>query len=229
MSESTVPWHKPLEVLQFEYLARADLARIYALHEAVLSEVDPAVVKAEPLSFFSDILAGAGAIIGCFDGVELTGFSVFLSERSLLSPALESLELAAGARVVELAGTNVLRAYRGHRLQVEFTRRRARLAAELGFDEVFATASPLNRASWRNLLSGGLHIVALRELYGGQRYVLQRNVQRPLTMDISTGHAVGAEDIDAQRTFLRLGEHAISYRRNGGGVELLFAQRPVPV
>jgi hypothetical protein len=131
-------------------------------------------------------------------------------------------------RVAHLDGASVDPLYRGnhlHRLLVHWRLDEARSA---GRPIVLTTTAPGNTYSLDNLLACGLLIRGLVHKFGGQRYLLRRDLDLDVT-PVGTGQWVDAEDLTAQVVLLQAGWRGWM-ARNSEHREILFTpvlEKPV--
>lgn len=152
--------------LRWRILGPADLERVEALHREALSGLAPSVVKPETHDFLESILRGRGRAVGIEDDREQLVAYGFLQHDLLPSDdPRAALGLPAAAPMAKLAGAAVAPDRRGAGLQRLLIRARVSVADPRQY--LFATASPLNPASWISLLDEGFAIRRLEYRYGG--------------------------------------------------------------
>lgn len=208
-------------------LSPADIPRIYALYRAALAAVpDPAAVRVDEPSFFEDIFAVGGEIVGLADDDALIGYGVLRPE---LDSELDRVGLdrhvPADAPMRVLDGSAVHPDYWHHGLQRTVIEARIARAARYGAGHVIAKASPGNVPSMRNLTRSGFRIVALVMKPYGWRYVHLRRVAAP-EPEPALGVWQVAADVAAASERFAGGEVAFRARRDETGVPLLLFGRP---
>lgn len=213
----------PHEDLIWRRLEAADLDSVEALHRAVMAGLGPNVVKPEKRDFLAEMLGPRGRTLGVFDGHALVAYGVLQHDIPATDDPRDAVGLPFSIPLMKLAGTSVAPSHRGRGLQRALIAARVRLALEGAAEEpiLFATSAPLNPASWRNLLSEGFAIRALKPYYGGHlRYVMVRH-----------GQAAGREGemlvdpaaIEQQARLLAAGWCGVALREVPGGISLAFA------
>lgn len=206
-------------------LRAADCDSVNRLHREALADLaDKDLVRPEKPQFFAAILAGDGRIIGAFAGDRLVAYGVLQYRLEPGDDPRAELGLSDTVPIAKLAGAAVTRAHRGHGLQPELIRRRLALAIELGFDHQFSTAAPGNWPSWRNLVSQGFQIVALKVKYGGLlRFLL---IHEPAAPSADTVQLCRSDDTGRLRTLLAAGWRGIAARRTAAGHPALLLGLP---
>ncbi len=102
-----------------------------------------------------------------------------------------------------------------HRVLIDW---RLNLTRQLGRTIAITTAAPENLPSVRNLLTEGMTIRALEQKFGGWRYVLRRDLDRPSPTPPANASWIDVTDFKTQRRLLRQGHigwalhgHKVSY------------------
>jgi len=208
-------------------LDEADLGTVIALHRLVLSGTPPHLLAAETDAFFADHMARIGRILGLFAEERLIAYGV-LGLPGTGNPSLaDDLGWAAERpRVAHIDGISVRPEWRGNRLQRVLTAWRLREAAAVGRTLVITTVAPGNAASLCNILAEGLTIRALRQKYGGWRYLMARDLTGPLAPPPAAGRWIDAADIDAQERLLAGGAFGWKTESGKDGMRVWFAQPP---
>ncbi|MCF3935672.1 GNAT family N-acetyltransferase [Acuticoccus sp. M5D2P5] len=211
-------------------LSPADIPRIYAVYTRALAAVpDPAAVRADAPSFFEEMFAVGGEIIGFLDEGELVAYGV-------LRPELDSEHdragldglVAPGAMMRVLDGSAVCPAYWGRGVQRAVIETRISHAQTQGASDVIAKAAPRNVPSMRNLTKGGFRIVGRVMKPYGWRYVHHRPVA-PCPAVPEAGEWARADDVDAAEARFRAGGFAFEARRDEAGEPILrFAKGLAP-
>ena len=205
-------------------LGEADLGAVIALHRLVLASMPAHLLATETDAFFADHMARIGRILGLFAEERLIAYGV-LGLPGPVDPSLaDDLGWAAErARVAHIDGISVRSEWRGNRLQRVLTAWRLREAAAAGRSLVITTVAPGNAASLLNILAEGLTIRALRQKYGGWRYLMARDLDGPLAPSAAKGCWIDAADIAAQERLLAAG--AIGWKAEAGaaGIRVWFA------
>lgn len=205
-------------------LGEADLDTVIALHRLVLAGTPAHLLAAETDAFFADHLSRIGRILGLFAEEVLIAYGVL----GLPGPSDPSLAddlgwAAERPRVAHIDGISVLPAWRGNRLQRVLIAWRLREAAAAGRSLVITTVAPGNTASLRNALAEGLTIHALRQKYGGWRYLMACDLKSPVVPPLAGGRWVDAADIETQSRLLAAG--AVGWKAEPGeaGMRVWFA------
>ncbi len=155
-------------------LAVSDLEAVDALHRRSISGLGADIVKPEEKKFFEELLDGRGRLVGVEDDDLLVAYAVLQHELHADDNPREQLGVLPGTPLFKLAGSGVDHRYRGMGLQRFLIEERIALAGDRAL--TFATAAPLNYASWINLLSCGLTVRALQYRYGGYpRFLMARS------------------------------------------------------
>lgn len=208
-------------------LGEADLSTVIALHRLVLAATPAHLLAAETDAFFADHMARIGRILGLFAEERLIAYGVL----GLPGPGDPSLAddlgwTAERPRVAHIDGISVLPEWRGNRLQRVLIAWRLHEAAAAGRSLVITTVAPGNAASLLNALAEGLTIRALRQKYGGWRYLMARDLDGPLASPPADGRWIDAADIAAQERLLAAG--AIGWKAQSGedGMRVWFAPPP---
>ncbi len=183
----------------------ADLGQVESVHRRAVEGVPPVVVKHFTRAFLHGFLAGRGVVPGIeTSGGELVGFGLLQHDLLPDDDPRPHLGLSQRPPLAKLAGAAVLPEKQGEGLQRLLIRARIALA-EPG-KLLFSTASPVNPASWKSLLSEGFLIRHFEYPYGGlPRFVL---VRLPLAdnADIALEYQdIASEDIPAHERALRDG------------------------
>ncbi|MDP3422557.1 MAG: hypothetical protein Q8S32_02220 [Burkholderiaceae bacterium] len=164
--------------LRWQRLTIADHQQVCALHLASLEGIAASVVRREEPDFFAATLLGRGELAGVFHGPDMIAYTVLLRTMAVYDDPSPEWTPDPSMPLVKLAGSGVLQAWRGLGLQKAFIAQRVRMAGPQA--QVFGTASPANQASWRNLLSGGFTLRAIKHMYGGSpRFIGVRLPHQP--------------------------------------------------
>lgn len=205
-------------------LGEADLDTVIALHRLVLAGTPAHLLAAETDAFFADHMSRIGRILGLFAGEELIAYGVL----GLPGPGDPSLAddlgwAAERSRVAHIDGISVLPEWRGNRLQRVLIGWRLREAAAACRSLVITTVAPGNTASLRNALAEGLTIHALRQKYGGWRYLMACDLRSPFMMPSGGGRWVDAADIETQSRLLAAGTVGWKAEAGEAGMRVWFA------
>ncbi len=205
-------------------LGEADLEAVIALHRLVLAGTPAHLLAAETDAFFADHMARIGRILGLFAEGKMIAYAVL----GLPGPGDPSLAddlgwTAERARVAHIDGISVLPEWRGNRLQRVLIAWRLREAAAAGRSLVITTVAPGNTASLRNALAEGLTIHALRQKYGGWRYLMACDLRSPVVPPPGDGCWVDVTDVETQSRLLAAG--AVGWKAEPGeaGLRVWFA------
>lgn len=215
----------PVLDVQSVPLAPGDVPRIYTLYRTSLDAVpNPAAVRADEPSFFEEIFAVGGEIIGLQVGDALVAYGVLRPEldsehdRSGLD---EHVPASAGLKVLD--GSAVHPEFWKHGLQRVIIEARVERAGDLGAQHVIAKASPGNLPSMRNLLKCGFRIVTrVRKPYGW-RYVHHRPVAHPYPRP-DGGEWRPASDVAGATARFADNQAAVACRAEAGVPLLCFAK-----
>lgn len=217
---------RPCAPVPFEgrRLGKADLDTVIALHRLVLARTPAHLLAAETDAFFADHMTRIGRILGLFAEGRLIAYGV-LGLPGADDPSLaDDLGWAAErSRVAHIDGISVLPEWRGNRLQRVLIAWRLREAAAAGRSLVITTVAPGNTASLRNALAEGLAIHALRQKYGGWRYLMACDLKSPVVPPSGGGRWVDTADIETQSGLLAAG--AVGWKAESGdtGMRVWFA------
>lgn len=198
--------------LRWQRMTLADNARIYALHLTSLQGIASDIVRRETPDFFPAILQGDGEIAGVFHGTDIVAYTVL--QRKLKPSDDPSPEWTPhpDQPLVKLAGSGVLQAWRGLGLQKAFIAQRVCMAGPQA--QVFGTASPANLASWRNLLSCGFTLRAIKQMYGGATRFIGVREPEPSSIETLSPTVDDVEidcfDIAGQLHLFQTGWHGVA-------------------
>lgn len=196
---------------------REDLEAMFALQEEVIQALEDSS-SLQPLSKeeFLHILEGNGVMLGAYVAEELIAF------RALLIPEVDELEHLgkdAGLETEELAQviyseiSNVKPSFRGNRLQKILGRHILEEIDQDKFRYICATVAPFNIASLSDKFAQGLHIVALKEKYGGSlRYVFMRDFKEHPT-EKRKCKIVAMGNIEEQQALLEKGWRGVEIQK----------------
>lgn len=215
-----------LAAWEWRRLTLADLDVMYALHVCSIAGMNVQAVKPESKDFLRSILGGRGVVIGAWVGDLLVAYGVLQhdlkSEDAALVDGLAD-GLGHSAPRYKLAGAAVHPAWRGRGLQKAVIRQRMQLAPAQSV--LFATASPLNPASWCNLLACGFTVRDVRYLYGGHaRYVLAYVGSDEWEGSTTAGQTLQADQLLQQQALLQQGWRGVARGQVAGSLQLLPAQ-----
>lgn len=203
-------------VLSIQTLEEKDLHILLALQDEVVAALAEGTFL-QPLSTeeFQHILKGNGMMIGAFYEGRCIAF------RAMLIPAVDEVEhLADDAHIPESEWEKVIYSeisnvhpdFRGNSLQKILGKVLFELVDPSVYRYVLATVAPFNMASLLDKFAQGMHIVALKEKYGGLlRYVLVRD----FTEVVPAGEAtvvVDMADTKEQQRLLEEGWKGIRVR-----------------
>ncbi len=208
-----VPFHSRL-------LTEADLDDVTDLHDEVLATMRPDLFADEADGFFADHIERIGRILGLFAEGGLIAYGVLgLPGRD--DPNFGDfigLPPEDRGHVAHIDGAAIRPEWRRnglHRVLIDW---RLNLARQLGRTIAITTAAPENLPSVRNLLTEGMTIRALEQKFGGWRYVLRRDLDRPSPTPPANASWIDVTDFKTQRRLLRQGHigwalhgHKVSY------------------
>ncbi|WP_108659365.1 GNAT family N-acetyltransferase [Acuticoccus kandeliae] len=211
-------------------LSPADIPVVYELYRRALAAVpDPAAVRADEPSFFEDMFAVGGEILGLRCDGDLVAYGVLRPElaREHDRVGLDGL-VAPDAVMRVLDGSAVRPDFWAHGLQRTIIDARIVRAGEEGASSVIAKAAPRNVPSMRNLTKRGFRIVGRVMKPYGWRYIHHRPVaDEPVHPEDGTWTV--SEDVDGSEARFEDGFYACSAQRDPHGVPLLrFAPERLP-
>lgn len=189
-------------------LAEADIDDVIALHALARAGLNPNLVASETDAFFADHLDRAGRILGLFAENRLIAYGVLGLPRPEDFNFGEMIDLPQNVhpRVAHVDGVGVAPEWRGNALHRVLIAWRLEAAAAAGRSVALTTAAPGNLPSVRNLMAEGMTIRALKQKFGGWRYVLRRDLDGPQPAAPVNGRWVATDEIEAQDALLRQGE-----------------------
>lgn len=201
---------------QVENLTIEHLPDMMAL-QAKVTEKLVAKSSLSPLSEaeFTAILSGNGSIIGVFSHRKLIAF------RAMLIPEIDDEHLGIDAglpketlpEVIYSEVSNVDPDYRGNKLQTFMGELLMKAIDRQKFRYVCATVAPMNIPSMKDKFALGLHIVALKEKYGGiMRYILIRDLKHAASDSYHEKQLVLADDISKQQQLIKSGFRGVFIR-----------------
>lgn len=217
-------WPADTAALTWRPLTLADTEAMYALHLLSIAGMPAQAVKPESIDFLRGILAGRGTVVGAWDGSALVAYGVLQHD---LKP--EDARLASGLQVpgsaaslYKLAGAAVHPAWRGLGLQkAVIVQRMQRAPAQ---SVLFATASPMNVASWYNLSACGFVVRDVQYLYGGHaRYVMAYVQDDPWRGSSTQAVTLTPAELDEQHKLLQQGWRGIARGPEAGSLRLVPA------
>lgn len=218
---------RPCPPVPFEgrRLDETDLEAVIALHRMVLAAMPSHLLAAETDTFFADHMARIGRILGLFAEGHLIAYGVL----GLPGPGdpsfADDLEMPAAdrVRVAHIDGVSVRPEWQGNRLQRMLITWRLDEAAAAGRSLAIATVAPGNAASLRNALAEGMTVRALRQKFGGWRYLMVRDLDRPLAAPATGGKWIDAADIETQQRLLAAGAVGWKAEAGKGDMRVWFA------
>lgn len=210
-------------------LVEADVGKVIALHALARAGLQPDLVATETDGFFADHVYRAGRILGLFAEGGLIAYGVLGLPRPGDFNFGEMIDLPEDERprVANVDGVGVAPEWRGNALHRVLIAWRLAEAEAAGRSIAITTAAPGNLPSVRNLMAEGMKIRALREKFGGWRYVMRRDLGVPHPPPPSEGHWVAVDDIPAQMDFLRRGTIGWALAMRDGHYHVWYAA-PVP-
>ena len=165
-------------------LLEADVDEVFALHQLARSlSPRPELVRPDTRDYFLRHMEDEGFILGAFVGGALVGYGLASLPHSLedsYGPVL-GLPDAEFPLIGQLEGAAVHPDWWGHHLHFNLATWRIECLAAAGYKHIGATVAPRNTWSLRNLLSVGMTVRVVAEMYGGLlRYVvLWEGAERP--------------------------------------------------
>ena len=212
--------------LRWQRLTPADHEQVYALHLASLQGIAADVVRQEEPGFFPAILQGHGEVAGVFNGADMVAYTVLQRNLAACDDPRPEWMPNPHQPLVKLAGSGVLPPWRGVGLQKAFIAQRVRMAGPTA--QVFGTASPSNPASWRNLLSAGFSLRAIKLMYGGAVRFIGVRIPGFPTDDTAAGAENEIEldcfDTAAQQHLISQGWHGVGL--GAGPSRIRYRPRP---
>lgn len=192
-------------------LDHSHLAAIIDLHHKVIADLPPGTAATETDQFFADHLDACGQIFGAFDHDRLMAYCVlglprkgdpnFGTDHSFAPDQL--------GHVAHIDGAAVAPEWRGLGWQRKMVRYRIGVAQRCGRTIVLSTVAPTNFPSLISMVSSGLAIHGLMAKFGGNRFLLRRNIAHGTDAQVprpSDGtHWCTSDDIATCRTFLEQG------------------------
>jgi hypothetical protein len=170
-------------------------------------------------------VARIGRIFGLFAEDRMIAYGVLGLPGPGDANFADDLGLAAAdrVRVAHIDGISVHPAWRGNRLHRVLTAWRLREAALVGRSLVIATVAPGNTASLRNIMAEGLTVRALRQKFGGWRYLMVRDLDSPGVPPTDGGCWVDTVDIETQARLLATGAVGWKMEPATTGMRVWFA------
>lgn len=217
-----------LGAITWSVLTLADLETMYALHVCSIAGMSVQAVKPESKEFLHSILAGRGVVMGAWHGTTLVAYGVLQHDLKPEDLWLAGKLLLPGSppSFYKLAGAAVHPAWRGIGLQRAVIRQRMQIAPVSSV--LFATASPVNLASWHNLLVCGFAVRDVQYLYGGYaRYVLVYARGDAWNAATTEGLTLAPEQLQQQHALLQQGWRGVARGDDAGSLRLAPAQRGV--
>ncbi|MBN2752341.1 MAG: hypothetical protein JXQ84_06500 [Rhodospirillaceae bacterium] len=209
------------------YLGEADLGELISLHAMLHAGMPPELLCRETDAFFADHLVRRGRILGLFAVGRLIAYGVLgLPDVGEASFADDLGLTAETVRVACVDGAGVAPEWRGnhlHRLLIDW---RVRTAYDQGRLIVLSTVAPGNRPSLRNLLASGLTIRGLCRKFGGMRFLMRRDLDRPLSAVPLCGGWIAADDLDGQSVALSRGDVGWALVDEGAFPHIWYAPLP---
>lgn len=203
-------------------LAEADLGDVETLHDIVLAKMRPELFADEADGFFADHLERCGRILGLFAEDRLIAYGVLgiPGPEDINFGEMIGLPPEDRGRVAHIDGAAVLPAWRSNGLQRILIAWRLDLARRMGRDIALTTVAPENFPSLRNLLAEGMTIRALKQKFGGWRYILRRDLDIPQPVPPENVRWLDVTDVEPQIELLERGytgwqvlDHKVSYAR----------------
>lgn len=202
---------KPCEPVPFSgrRLGAADVNDVIALHHAARAGVAPEVLAHESDTFFAAHVERIGRILGLYTDGTLIAYGVLGLPGPHDASFADELGLAepVRARAANIDGASVKSEWRGNGLHQLLIAWRLRWALEAGRPVALSTVAPANLPSLRNLLAEGLTIRAICKKFGGTRYIVRRDLDRPRPRIPRRGRWIPVEDLEAQSAVLEQGDH----------------------
>jgi len=207
-------------------LGPADLQLVYALHRRTLA-LAPTVglVKPETREFFARHFEEVGRILGVWHGRTLIAYAVVgLPVGPSYNFGVE-IDLAGDRllAVAQLDGVSVAPEWRGRGLHRSLCEWRIEIARVADRRHVLSTVAPTNHFSWCNLMAHDLRVRRLRYKFGGAlRYILHRDLQRPVSIDTERSVVVPIGDTERQQELLGMGYLGYAPVEAPGGISVRY-------
>ncbi len=205
-------------------LGAAEVVEVIALHHVVRSGVPREALAHETDAFFAAHVEGIGRILGLFAENRLIAYGVLgLPGPGDASFADElALQTADRLRAANIDGVSVAPEWRGNGLHRLLIACRLQWALAAGRTIALSTVAPANLPSLRNLLAEGLTIRAIRHKFGGIRYVVRRDLERPAPVIPQRGRWIPIEDLEAQAAALEGG--GVGWRLSEVGPDVWYGK-----
>jgi hypothetical protein len=190
-------------------LSMRELPEIMALQETIVQQLHRSDIL-QPFScdFMKQHLNGKGFVLGVFVKSRLVAFrNVYFPDKHDSTWNLGN-DIGLGSseldKVANLQMVCVHPDYRGNALAMRMNRLSLQLIRDNGAHEhVCATVSPYNYWNIRILLNCGFHIKKLKHKYRGKlRYVVHRQLGRPVTFEPGTAIEISLDDFTFQKILM---------------------------
>ncbi|PPC76630.1 hypothetical protein C4K68_14480 [Pokkaliibacter plantistimulans] len=205
------------------------LQAIITLHHEVRALLDPSLIAAETDDYFADHLARCGRIYGIFADDQtdrLVAYGV-LGLPGLRDPNFgtdQGLSESELGQVAHIDGAAVTPDWRGLGLHRLLIRHREVKARDFGRTLLLSTAAPGNFYSLNNLLQCELQVRGVRQKFGGERFLLRKDLNQPVTAADDDGQWTDVQDAVAVTAALQRGCWGWQLRRaDDDQTEILFA------
>lgn len=217
----------PLHIVS---LNQDSLGAVMGLQELVISRLEnKKLLVSLSQDEYLDVLGEKGIGLGIFDQGELVAFYGALFPGESSENLGRDLQLPAGelAQVCHLEISFVRPDYRGKKLQSVLGQRIvAGITALNKYRYVCNTVGLDNYPSLRSAFSLGLHIVQLKEKYGGlMRFILLRDLLEPVVLDMDNPVSAPNTDCDYQQKLIK--EEYYGFKQAGipGRPVILYGKR----
>jgi GNAT superfamily N-acetyltransferase len=189
-------------------LGAADVDDVIALHHVACLGVPREVLARESDAFFAAHVERIGRILGLYAEGKLIAYGVLGLPGSHDASFADELGLPAAvrARAANIDGVSVTPEWRGNGLHQLLIAWRLQWAVGAGRTVALSTVAPANLPSLRNLLAEGLTIRAIRQKFGGTRYIVRRDLDRPRPEIPRRGRWIPVKDLETQSAALERGD-----------------------
>lgn len=219
------------KIVTTAYLDESALKDLQILQNKVIASLsNPSSLQPLSDEEFKFILQGKGAILGAFHHDQLIAF------RAILQPENDEEHLGKDAGlsdeqspyVIYSEISNVDPDYRGNHLQQLLGKQIVQSIDRDRYHYICATVAPFNIASLKDKFSLGMHIVALKNKYGGLlRYVFMKNLlkQEMAVREIQECQFVDMSNTELQQTLLADGWIGTGIEESNGGWMVCYEKR----
>lgn len=189
-------------------LEPSHLPAIIALHRKVIADLPPGDVAAETDQFFDDHIDRCGQIFGVFEKDRLMAYCVLgLPGKSDPNFGLDhDIPPDQLGKVAHIDGVAVAAEWQGQGWQRKMVQHRIDVAQKHGRTIMLSTVAPTNFASLISTVSTGLAIHRLIGKFGGNRFLLRRDIGSQADANPPSGADTAiwcvSDDLAACRKFL---------------------------